>query len=357
MELKCNSIDEMVDRLKDRRIICWGIGNYFDSFIDTTEKYWNSLNIVYLIDNKVKKQNKKVINEKKLNILSFIQYCEIRNPKDVIIITTVHYNAIIEQIKSSGLEIDYLSYALIPSKKLENKIEIRRSKEILIPPLIHYCWFGKAEMPQKDKRYVAGWKKKCPDYKIMCWNEENFDIQKNSFVKWAYRNKKWAFVSDYVRMYALYYHGGIYLDTDVELVKNLDELRYQYAYMGMEQSGCVASGLGMGTVQNNPYIKEVLESYERYTLQELKKWDSYEVNAKRESDLLRKHGFKANNEYQIVNNIAIFPSEFFSPVQVGKREIEITENTYSIHHYHYSWLTKDERESIWEKNKNDRNNK
>ena len=203
-------------------------------------------------------------------------------------------------------------------------------------------------MPQKEKEYVEGWKRKCPDYKIICWNENNFDVEKNVFLKWAYKNRKWAFVSDYVRMYVLYEYGGIYLDTDVELIKNLDELTYQYAYMGMEESGCAASGLGMGTVAKNPIIKEIIDEYESIDDREIKSWKFYEVNAKRESDVLRKYGFKANNQYQIIEDIAIFPSEFFSPVQVGKKEMNITENTFSIHHYHYSWLDETEKNKIWQ---------
>ena len=349
MDLECKNFNKMIEILRKKRIICWGIGNYFDSFIDSIDKYIDEINIVYLIDNNLQfKDKKKTINGKEIEIISFDNYLKIKQKQDIIVITTVHYNSIIEQIKSVSDIIDYIPYALVKHNNLNNRICIKRSEEKLIPSIIHYCWFGKGEMPQKEKEYVEGWKRKCPDYKIICWNENNFDVEKNVFLKWAYKNRKWAFVSDYVRMYVLYEYGGIYLDTDVELIKNLDELTYQYAYMGMEESGCAASGLGMGTVAKNPIIKEIIDEYESIDDREIKSWKFYEVNAKRESDVLRKYGFKANNQYQIIEDIAIFPSEFFSPVQVGKKEMNITENTFSIHHYHYSWLDETEKNKIWQ---------
>lgn len=231
-------------------------------------------------------------------------------------------------------------------KKTDNFC-IKRSSEMLIPAKIHYCWFGRGTLPAKDQMYIEGWKKLCPKYEIICWNEDNFDINCNAYVKYAYEHKKWAFVADYVRMYVLHKYGGIYLDTDVELLKNLDDFRYQYAYMGMEESGCVASGLGMGTVAKNPILKEILETYDAITLRDIESWSRWKVNADWESNILRKYGFLANNEYQIVQNIAIFPSEFFSPVLVGHNKIDISKNTYSIHHYHYSWLDEKERNIIW----------
>ena len=343
MELTYVDFTQMIEIIKNKRIICWGIGNYFEAFIDSISEYGDKLNIVYLIDNNPRVRGKiQTVFGRNVEIISFQDYLKRRHKQDIIVITTVHYNAIIEQIEKEESCINYISYALIKHGNLKKLITLRRCKEKLIPPIIHYCWFGKGEIPKKDKGYIEGWKDKCPDYRFICWNEDNFDVNRNAFLTWAYNNKKWAFVSDYVRMYALYMYGGIYLDTDVELLKGLDDLRYQYAYMGMEASGSINSGVGMGTTPKNPVIKEIMDYYDNLTDENF-----FEVNAKRESHILRKYGFRANNHYQIVKNISIYPSEFFSPTLVGKKEINITDNTFSIHHYHYSWLDENDKNKIW----------
>lgn len=350
MQLECKTINDLALVMKNKRIICWGIGNYFQAFIDSCLQYIDIFNLVYLIDNNLEAQNPyRVVGERSIPVISFEEYLCNSQANDLLVITTVHYKEIIAQINMCKAQVSYIPYALVQHERENSKIIIKRNETFQIPAKIHYCWFGHGEIPTKDKEYIEGWKKLCPEYEIICWNEDNFDIEINDYVKYAYGQKKWAFVTDYVRMYILYHEGGIYMDTDVELLKNLDELRYQYAYMGMEESGCVNSGVGMGTVAHNPILGEILELYDSISLAEIKSWSKWKVNADWESNVLRKHGFCANNQYQIVENIAIYPSEFFSPVLVGQEGIEISDNTYSIHHYHYSWLDAKERDSIWNK--------
>ena len=112
-----------------------------------------------------------------------------------------------------------------------------------IPKIIHYCWFGKNEKSDLAKKCIDSWKKKCPDYQIIEWNEENFDITTNEYVYEAYMNKKWAFVSDFVRIFALYNNGGIYLDTDVEILKNMDEFLCNTTFFGFETIDKVSTGI------------------------------------------------------------------------------------------------------------------
>lgn len=351
MQITCNNIKELTSLMKNKRIICWGIGNYFQAFLDSCMANKEIEHIAYLIDNAQDVQNSyREVNGKKIPVISFEEYRKKKSDNDLLIITTVHYKEIIAQISAYEGDMFYIPYALVRHESDKSNCILRRMDTIQIPARIHYCWFGRGEIPLKDREYIAGWKRICPGYEIICWNEDNFDVTKNEYVKYAYGHKKWAFVADYVRMYVLYHEGGIYLDTDVELIKNLDELRYQYAYMGMEESGCVNSGVGMGTVAGNSVIGEVLERYNGITKSEMESWTKWKVNADWESGVLRKHGFLANNQYQIINNIAIYPSEFFSPVLVGQENVEISDNTFSIHHYHYSWLDEKQRNAIW-KNK------
>lgn len=353
MQLECRTMKELDVLLLNRRIICWGIGNYFQAFLDSCMNNIGNYNIAYLIDSAADIQNtERKIGTKNVPIIPFSEYLLHRSKNDLVVITTVHYKEIISQIVSSSELIDFVSYALIRHEHEGFTGKIRRDTVLQIPAKIHYCWFGRGEIPHKDREYIEGWKKICPDYEFICWNEDNFDIGINDYVNYAYKHKKWAFVTDYVRMYVLFHYGGIYLDTDVELIKNLDELRYQYAYMGMEESGCINSGVGMGTVSQNPILKEILNIYDSISVSDIVGWGKWKVNAEWESGIFRKHGFIANNQYQVVENIAIFPSVFFSPVLVGKKEVDINNNTFSIHHYHYSWLDENKRAIIWEEKGN-----
>ena len=116
----------------------------------------------------------------------------------------------------------------------------------MIPKVIHYCWFGHNPLPERYKEWIKSWKRYCPDYEIVEWNESNYDVTKHPYMRAAYDAKKWGFVSDYARLDIIYENGGIYLDTDVELVKNLDELLYQEGFAGVDSSGRLSTGLGFG---------------------------------------------------------------------------------------------------------------
>ena len=134
-----------------------------------------------------------------------------------------------------------------------------------IPRKIHYCWFGKGELPDLAVYCINSWKKYCLDYEIVRWDESNSDLSSCNFVIEAYRQKKWAFVSDYIRLKVIAEHGGIYLDIDVELLKSLDGLLELDSFMGFEESRpyYVNSGLGFGAGKNNENIKKLMDSYEQ----------------------------------------------------------------------------------------------
>ena len=125
-----------------------------------------------------------------------------------------------------------------------------------IPKVIHYCWFGKGEMPKLAKKCIRSWKKYCPDYEIICWNEDNFDLSQNRYMREAYEAGKWAFVSDFARLKIIYENGGIYLDTDVEIIKPIDDLTVNRGFMGFDEKGIVATGLGFGAEKGNEIIGE-----------------------------------------------------------------------------------------------------
>ena len=209
----------------------------------------------------------------------------------------------------------------------------------MIPKIIHYCWFGGNPIPEKDQKCIDSWKKYCPDYKIIRWDESNYDITKNHYMKEAYDAKKWGFVPDYARLDIIYENGGIYLDTDVELVKNLDDLFENHGFMGFEDHKCVNPGLGFGAEKNSPMIKNIMDSiYEsRHFIKEDGSSDltpSPQIN----TYYLVSKGLSITDQMQNINGLTIYPTEYFCPKSFVTGNIVLTKNSYSIHHFNMSWI-------------------
>lgn len=214
----------------------------------------------------------------------------------------------------------------------------------MIPKIIHYCWFGGNPLPELAIKCIESWKRYCPDYEIIEWNESNFDINCCDYVREAYEAKKWAFVSDYVRYKILYEYGGVYLDTDVELLKPLDELLKRGNYMGCENHipspMLVNPGLGCAVSPKQKFYAEIIEDYERsHFINSDGSLNQYTV-VQRTTELLKKYGLKDTIKQQCVCNIVIYPAEFFCPRDMRNGVLKITSNTISIHHFMASWAKK-----------------
>lgn len=205
----------------------------------------------------------------------------------------------------------------------------------MIPKTIHYCWFGKKDLPPEAKRCIASWKKICPDYDIIRWDENNFDVNQNPFIKAAYETKKWAFVSDYARLKVVYDNGGIYLDTDVELRKNLDSLREHGCYIGIQQNEFLCTtGLGFGATKSNPVVLKMLESYDDLTFSES---HTLELSCPRLNNaVIRSYGLVSNTEITDLPEVTVYPPQYFDPY--GGKNL-LCDETYSIHHYAASWTS------------------
>lgn len=207
--------------------------------------------------------------------------------------------------------------------------------------IIHYCWFGKKELPNNAIKCINSWKKYLPDYKIKEWNEDNFDIHCCNYIEKAYKAKKWAFVSDYARFWILYNYGGLYFDTDVELIRNLEDLICQGPFMGCEQLADkktnleIAPGLGLYALPKMKLYKEVIEYYNNiefeYTEGEVDTVVTHVTN------ILKEKGFKGDGRIEKIEDIKIYPPEYFCPMNAFSGKITITPNTYTIHHYEASW--------------------
>lgn len=209
-----------------------------------------------------------------------------------------------------------------------------------ISKIIHYCWFGGKPLPKTAIKCIQSWKKYCPDYKIIEWNDKNFDINCNAYCAEMFKQKKWAFLSDYVRLKVIYKYGGIYLDTDVQLIKSLDDLILEGAYMGFENTGRVATGLGFAAEKGNPIIYENMKYYD-----DLRNFDSLKSCPYITTEILQRHGLTNNTTIvQKIDGFTIYPEEYLCPKNERTGLTKITKNTYSIHHFDASWF-----EESWKK--------
>ena len=205
----------------------------------------------------------------------------------------------------------------------------------MIPKIIHYCWFGRGEKPKLAKKCIESWKKFCPDYEIIEWNEDNFDVNMNAYTKMCYDEKKYAFLSDYVRLLVVEQQGGIYFDTDVEVIKSFDSLLDNDAYFGFENDEHVASGLGFGSVAHGKAIIAMVNEYDSLLDGKSGTIGCPILN----TQALIPLGLKLNGKIQTVADADIFPEDYFNPMNSVTGKITKTKNTYSIHRYSMSWLS------------------
>lgn len=199
----------------------------------------------------------------------------------------------------------------------------------MIPKIIHYCWFGEGEKPEQVIEYITLWKQKNPNYDIKEWNESNFDYQHWKFCREAYQVKKFAFVSDVCRLYALLTEGGIYLDTDIEMIKNFDPFLSDKSFIGEERDHTIGSGC-IGAEKGTSWVKDFLETYKTREFINYKGRLLDYPNTMYLTDFLKKYKQKPK----------IYPIDFFCAKDYETKEVFITENTVCVHQYAASWFVK-----------------
>lgn len=224
----------------------------------------------------------------------------------------------------------------------------------MIPKIIHYCWFGEKPLSPLAKKCIESWKKYCPDYEIKLWNESNIDLESVPYMKEAYDRKVWGFVPDVARLQIIYNEGGFYFDTDVELIKTLDELLQNKAVMGFEDEKYVNLGSGFGAEKKNDVIKKLLDDYCGLHFLNSDGSENRTPSPMIQTKSLKEIGLSPNGKAQTVQGAVIYPSEYFCPISFVTGECTITSNTFSIHHFDGSWVNEEER--AWtEKHKKIRN--
>lgn len=343
--IRCDfALNEFREYLSNKKIVCFGAGLQGLRTCHILSNWGMLRNLQFFIDNNTSKQGTLYTYEsKEFEILS-VDEAVLRIQEDwMMILCNMHYLEVIEQLSKYDTlkNIPYISLVELAQNQLLVSDYDKVVKEFdapVIPKKIHYCWFG-GEMPEQFQRNIESWKRMCPDYEICLWNEDNYDINKNRYMKEAYQEKKWSFVSDYARLDIIYEHGGIYLDTDVEVLRNLDDLLYQECFGSFDSTFLMNSGSGFGAVPKYPVIKELKERYDVETFYRedgsinniLCMTYSYEV--------LKKRGVLLNDSLQKVGGMNIYPM-IFQGTSYYTKILRKTEKTYFAHYGTMSWMNK-----------------
>ncbi len=325
--------------IKEKKIICFGSGSYFKVMYYDMKKRNADFKIEGVIDNNPDKIGKRmVIAECSIPIVS-IDFVMKQYAADeiVLLITTTFYKDVVQQLRKIKYfdKVKIFSYYELMRNETPAYESLETSiSEAVIPKKIHYCWFGNKQMPLHLQKNVDGWKKICPDYEFICWNEKNYDISKTAYTLRAYENKKWGYLPDYVRLDIIHQEGGIYLDTDVELVQSLNQICCNYAFFGTEIAGGINEGSGFGAVKGYPLIRELMEVYEKADIDDPV---AFMASSGREIEVFHRHGFLNNGRYQVLDGAAIYPYQVMTAMIRETGECMRTNATIAIHHFEGSW--------------------
>lgn len=353
MDIKDFSIQELVDYSNSGgKIICFGVGLALKNFVNALQSYSVEGIINDILDNDEKSWGKQILlGNKWMEVKNPTEYLKTVKSHIVIVVTCQYLSEIKRQLDEFGnLYGSVVFYGFVLDRYCDFLLNVgsmnvrhRTGKTEKIPRIIHYCWFGRSPIPERYKEWMKSWKKYCPDYEIVEWNEDNYDVRKNEYMSQAYDAKTWGFVPDYARLDIIYKHGGIYLDTDVEIIRPLDNLLRERAFAGFQDSHSVALGLGFGAMKENAIIKAMRDDYSDVKFIDEKGNLNLRPSPSYQTECLKKIGLVPNGMYQRLNDITIFPKVYFSPMNHYNRQIRKTKETYTIHHFDGSWVGEREK--------------
>jgi hypothetical protein len=338
---------DMRTLLKDaeaKTLVCFGAGRQLRTACEEYSSVSFFDRIGLIADNDENKSCFSFMGKDK-PVRSISECLKLAEKEPVIIITMANFVEIVEQLNAIHQldNNDLYIFGLI--REFVGKYELTQGRalreKIKIPKAIHYCWFGGAPIREDFAGYITGWKKLCPDYDIVRWDESNYDVKKNEYMYEAYKNKKWGFVSDYARLDIVYRHGGVYLDTDVELVRNIDDLLCDEAFYGFEGRLYVNNGSGFGAVAGSSMIAEQMEIYRKLSFVNEDGALNLIPAPIHQTKLLVSKGLKQDNTLQKIEGMTVYPSDVLSPLSHETGVVSSTKNTYAVHHYSSTWFDVD----------------
>lgn len=337
------SIAQLKQELSDKKCFIFGAGIQGKRALLFMDNWGLKDHVAGFADNNPDKQQAGVcIDKKYYRVLSAEQLYQVVNERTIILVASIWHKEIYEQLRWLLYEKEcvYISLDEVATIELEQTTYpavVKEYEEPVIPKIIHYAWFGGDE-PEFVKRNVERWRKLCPEYEIMKWDEKNYDVKKNKYMFQAYEQKQWGFVSDYLRLDVVNHYGGIYLDTDIEMLKKPDELLYQDCFGSVDASLTMNLGSGFGAKAHSIALEKHLEYYaELAFLLEDGSLDKTSCNT-HSFRLLSKYGIRISNELQKVLDMWIYPMNFQGADQYN-RIVKITNQTFWVHYGNMSWFT------------------
>lgn len=340
MEFISCGLGEFLKEYQGKKIVCFGGGSYFQVLLYDLRQREANIEIGCVIDNDERKSGARIcFQNDSIEILSLGRAHERFDLRQLpVLITSASHRQILEQLKKlpyfQVMRI-YSYYDLKKNDTEEYTLADAGKKIGTIPKTIHYCWFGGNKIPGHLQKCIDSWKFYCPEYEIVKWNEENYDVGKNFFMRTALKKKKWGFLPDFARLDIIYENGGIYLDTDVELVKSVDGLRSNEAFFCTEVTGGINEGSGFGAAKGNPLVGRLREIY-----QELNEETPFLFNTclGKEIGVFYDFGYQNNGRFQLLDDkTAIYPFPVMSPYIKETGETRQTTATVGIHHFDGSW--------------------
>lgn len=346
MEIRCCSFAKMAERIKEKgqRIILFGAGA-IGTVITPEILSDNGLmqQVDCYIDNDSRKWGTEIeAADKKLKVLS-PEYLKENGAGSAVLLNISRYAEALSQMEKLARELDLTCY-VVPLMCLQNFTKAPEHGSVkdaitpLIPKRIHYMWLGGKPLPKSLQYCIDSWKKYCPDYEIVRWDESNYDIDKHPYMRQAYEKGAYGFVPDYARLDILCRYGGIYMDTDVELIRPLDELLYQEAFCGVEKWQVLNFGGCSGAVPEQDMVRKILDYREDVRFVDENGVENKNTCGFYDTRAILKYGYKVNGKNQKIAGMNIYTYDYFHPYDYMSGQTEITANTFSIHHFNGGWL-------------------
>lgn len=347
MKLKKGSLADFANRVRERgkRIVVYGAGVIGQA----AAPYWlreyglTDSVLCYVDADPYKQGNTVSLHDRQVPVRSPAVLQEI-NGDCILLVTASAFEPILRALEPlaalRNTEAYFLPVMLLDIAHTPKRGGVVKTGETpVIPKKIHYCWFSGNPIPEPLQSCIASWRKFCPEYEIIRWDESNYDVSKRPYMQQAYARRKWGYIPDYARLDILYRHGGIYLDTDVELLRGLDDLLYQPAFCSTEKWGIVNMGI-CGAQPGNPALRAVLDHREHLTFLHPDGTENLISSGAYDTLPLTGLGLRPNGETQTLSGgmITVYAPEFFQPFDYMSGETHITQNTFSIHHFSGTWL-------------------
>ena len=358
MKLVCCSFEKMKDDIcrTGSRIVMFGAGVIGQVTAPEILKDYGLLeNVDCYIDNNIGLQGTTINilgREYEIRSLDYLKECL---EGTVVILNISRYADVYEQL--SGMESTReMKCYIMPMMLIHNfcssasEGEAIKAAEPLIPKKLHYMWLGRKSIPDKLKRCVESWRRFCPNYQIVEWNEDNYDIEKHPYMKQAYEVGAYGFVPDYARLDILYNEGGIYLDLDVEIKRSLDALLYQDAFCGVEKWQVINFGGLSGAIPGHPMVKKFLDARKNVEFFEKDGTQNRRTCGFYDTRVALGAGYRMDGKVQSIGGMTIYPYDYFHPYDYMSGIVNKTDNTYSVHWFNGGWLN-DEMKRINEESR------